>query len=50
MLYYFGTSAIRGFAVTLMIGLVVNLFTAIVVTRTIYDHITSRFTLTKLSI
>ncbi|MBN2200755.1 protein translocase subunit SecD [bacterium] len=50
VLYYFGTSAIRGFAVTLMIGLVVNLFTAIVVTRTIYDHITSRFTLTKLSI
>lgn len=50
VLYYFGTSAIRGFAVTLMIGLVINLFTAIVVTRTIYDHITSRFTLTKLSI
>jgi preprotein translocase subunit SecD len=50
VLFYFGTSAIKGFAVTLMIGLIVNLFTAVVVTRTIYDHITSRFTLTKLSI
>ena len=30
----FGASAVRGFAVTLILGLVTNLFTAIVVTRT----------------
>jgi preprotein translocase subunit SecD len=33
VLYYFGTGPIRGFAVTLVIGLFVNLFTAIFVTR-----------------
>jgi protein-export membrane protein SecD len=30
----FGASAVRGFAVTLIIGLVTNLFTAVIVTRT----------------
>ncbi len=49
-LYWLGTGPVKGFAVTLTIGLIVNLFTAIVVTRTVYDHITSRKTLTKLSI
>lgn len=33
VLYQFGTGPIRGFAVTLMIGIVTTLFTAIVVTR-----------------
>ncbi len=50
VLYEFGTGSVRGFAVTLIIGLVVSLFTAIVVTRVIFDHITSRRTLTGLSI
>ncbi|MBX3061626.1 MAG: protein translocase subunit SecD [Anaerolineae bacterium] len=30
----FGASAVRGFAITLIIGLVINLFTAVIVTRT----------------
>lgn len=30
---YFGTGAIRGFANTLFIGVVVSMFTAIVITR-----------------
>ncbi|MBI2039950.1 protein translocase subunit SecD [Candidatus Microgenomates bacterium] len=34
ILYLFGTSIIRGFAVTLAIGVLVSMFTAIVVTRT----------------
>lgn len=34
ILYYFGTSIVRGFAVTLSIGVLVSMFTAIVVTRT----------------
>jgi SecD/SecF fusion protein len=37
LLFQFGTGPIRGFAVTLTIGLVSSLFTAIVVTRTIFE-------------
>jgi len=37
LLFQFGTGPIRGFAVTLTIGLVASLFTAIVVTRTIFE-------------
>jgi len=35
-LYFFGTGPIRGFAVTLVIGLLANLFTAIYVSRTMF--------------
>jgi preprotein translocase subunit SecD len=34
ILYYFGTGLIKGFAVTLAIGVLVSMFTAVVVTRT----------------
>jgi len=37
MLFQFGTGPIRGFAVTLTIGLIASLFTAIVVTRVIFE-------------
>ena len=50
VLYQFGTGPIRGFAVTLSIGIVVSMFTALVVTRVILNYITSRRTLTQLSI
>jgi SecD/SecF fusion protein len=50
VLYWLGTGPVKGFAVTLSIGLILNMFTAIVVTRVVYDHITSRTTLTRLSI
>jgi len=36
-LFLFGTGPVRGFAVTLVIGLVANLFTAIFVSRAIFD-------------
>ncbi len=36
-LFQFGTGPVKGFAVTLTIGLVVSMFTAIFVTRTYYD-------------
>lgn len=39
LLFQFGTGPIRGFAVTLTIGLLASLFTAIVVTRTIFEVI-----------
>ncbi|MBI2092478.1 MAG: protein translocase subunit SecD [Deltaproteobacteria bacterium] len=38
VLYQFGTGPIKGFAVTLSIGILTTLFTAIVVTRLIYDY------------
>lgn len=50
VLYQFGTGPIRGFAITLSIGIVVSMFTALVVTRMIFNSVTSRRTLTKLSI
>jgi len=37
MLFQFGTGPIRGFAVTLTIGLCASLFTAVVMTRTIFE-------------
>ena len=41
-LFVFGTGPIRGFAVTLVIGLLVNLFSAVYVSRTIFMWILSR--------
>jgi preprotein translocase subunit SecD len=50
VLYQFGTGPIKGFAVTLMFGIAVSMFTAIVVTRVVYDYIMRRRTLATLSI
>ena len=50
VLYEFGTGPIRGFALTLCIGIVSSLFTALVVTRSIFNAWTSRASTTSLSI
>jgi len=50
VLYQFGTGPIKGFATTLMIGIVANIFTAVFVTRLIYDSILSGRSVKKLSI
>ncbi|MBN1466072.1 protein translocase subunit SecD [candidate division KSB1 bacterium] len=50
VLYSFGTGPIKGFALTLSIGIIASMFTAIVVTRLIFDIITSRYAIKKLSI
>jgi len=42
ILYWQGTGAVRGFAVTLSIGIVVSMFTALFVTRTVFDLLISR--------
>lgn len=42
VLFYFGSSIVRGFAVTLSIGILVSMFTAIVVTRSILNAIVDR--------
>ena len=39
ILYYFGTSLVRGFAITLAIGVLVSMFSAYVVTRTILRYV-----------
>ena len=38
-LFIFGTGAIKGFAVTLVIGLVSNMFTSIFVSRTLFEFV-----------
>ncbi len=50
VLYQYGTGPIKGFALTLMIGIISSMFTAIFVTRTIYDTIVSRQVNPRLSI
>ena len=42
ILFTFGTGPIRGFAVTLTIGLLANLFTSVFVSRAIFDYVLSR--------
>ena len=50
VLLQFGSGPIRGFAVTLCIGIIANLFTAYFVSRMIFDMMTSRVKVSKLSI
>ncbi|MDY0040980.1 MAG: protein translocase subunit SecD, partial [Desulforhabdus sp.] len=50
VLFQFGTGPIRGFAVTLTIGLIANLFTAIIVTRVIFDYLLQQRRVRTLSI
>jgi SecD/SecF fusion protein len=49
-LYGFGTGPVKGFAVTLSIGLVANMFTAVVFTRMIFDFMLDRGPVERLSI
>jgi preprotein translocase subunit SecD len=41
-LLVFGTGPIRGFAVTLIVGLLANLFTAVFVSRTMFAYVVQR--------
>lgn len=50
VLFQFGTGPIKGFAVTLSLGVSINLFTALIGTKSIFDIINSRRELKKLSI
>ena len=42
ILFLFGSGPVKGFAVTLTFGLLANLFTAVFVSRVIFDYILSR--------
>ncbi len=42
ILFLFGTGPVKGFAVTLTIGLMANVFTAVFVSRTIFDYLLTK--------
>jgi preprotein translocase subunit SecD len=50
VLFQFGTGPVRGFAVTLSIGIIASLFTAIFVTRTIFNYYLEKSQVSQLSI
>jgi preprotein translocase subunit SecD len=50
VLFLLGTGPIKGFAVTLSLGVTINLFTSIVGTRVIFDWLSGRHKLERLSI
>ena len=50
VLFQFGTGPIKGFAVTLSLGVAINLFTALIGTKTVFDIINLRREVKKLSI
>ncbi|HDD52540.1 MAG TPA: protein translocase subunit SecD, partial [Thermosulfidibacter takaii] len=50
VLFQFGTGPIKGFAVTLSIGIVASMFTAIVFCKTVFDLVLDRFKVKSLSI
>ncbi|MBI3597903.1 MAG: protein translocase subunit SecD [Nitrospirae bacterium] len=49
-LFLFGTGPIKGFAVSLSLGVIINLFTALVGTKVVFDIINRRFRIEQLSI
>jgi len=50
ILYEFGTGPVKGFAVTLSIGILANIFTAVYVTRVVFDFYTLKTKAKQLSI
>jgi len=50
ILFQFGTGPIKGFAVTLSMGVAINLFTALVCTKVVFDYINARRPMQALSI
>jgi preprotein translocase subunit SecD len=50
VLWQFGTGPIKGFATTLSVGLIANMFTALTGTRVVYDIVTTRRHVERLSI
>jgi preprotein translocase subunit SecD len=50
VLFQFGTGPIKGFAITLCIGIAASMFTAVFVSRAIFDSFMSRKKIANLSI
>lgn len=50
LLLQYGSGPIRGFAVTLLVGIVTSMFTSVAVTRLVFDFVVAKFSPKKLSI
>ena len=50
VLFQFGTGPIRGFAVTLSLGILASMFTAIIFTRLVYDYLLQKRRIRNISI
>jgi preprotein translocase subunit SecD len=50
ILFQFGTGPIKGFAVSLSMGVAINLFTALVCTKVVFDYLNARKPMQALSI
>ncbi len=50
VLFQFGTGPVKGFAVSLSLGVIINLFTALVGTKSIFDLVLSRLHVKRLSV
>lgn len=49
-LYFFGTGPIRGFAITLMVGLIINIITSVYFSRFIFEWVVTQFPTERLRI
>jgi preprotein translocase subunit SecD len=50
VLFQFGTGPVKGFAVSLSLGIIINLFTSLVATRVVFDFVLGRRHVKRLSI
>ncbi len=50
VLFQFGTGPVKGFAVSLSLGIIINLFTSLLATKAVFGFIFSRLEVKKLSI
>jgi preprotein translocase subunit SecD len=50
VLFQFGTGPVKGFAVSLSLGIIINLFTSLLATRVVFDFVLGRMNVKRLSI
>jgi len=50
VLFQFGTGPVKGFAVTLSLGVIASLFTALILTRMVFDYYLMKRKIKSLSI
>jgi preprotein translocase subunit SecD len=50
VLFQFGTGPVKGFAVSLSLGIIINLFTSLVATKVVFDFVLSRMHIKRMSI
>ncbi|HEY5975839.1 MAG TPA: MMPL family transporter, partial [Geobacteraceae bacterium] len=50
VLFQFGTGPVKGFAVSLSLGIIINLFTSLLATKVVFDSVLDRFRVKRLSI